>query len=407
MIIAIDLDAYYEWEPAAEGYEPTEDERLALAYKPGGAGGWLKKVLVDDADTHTAINIPESEFLDAAMAAKAKGKGFSRGVFAAWYIDEVVMRHHAPSHAFKKITVHDDPALESLLNQMLVPAKPAPSGSGSGGGASGAGGGGPKARPYQRTAGRNFGEHGEGTHSHFMSEVRGEDGFIKSRTAHRHNLTTDTATGYTNRRDWQSKIMGGGLGAFFGATCQGTLTACTATVATNSGASFPTAGQALAGYIVVVGANASGTGSVVMGVIVSNTGTALTVDQWYNATGGVGTTPNATGQYFIVPGGMPAMYLALTSDAGAASAADTTLASEATTNGFARALGTWAHTAAATTYTLQKLFTAAGSLTVNKEGVFASAVAALGAFPFESAEPTPPALISGDTLTQTVTITIN
>ncbi len=250
------------------------------------------------------------------------------------------------------------------------------------------------------------------TFSHFHTEIRGADGKLKwsdSRPGYRHNLTTDTASGYTNRRDWQSKAMGGGLPPT--ATMTGNLTAISATTATNSGAAFPTAGQALSGCIVVVGprATSSSGDAIAFGVIVSNTATVLTIDRWYSGgTWGAGTTPNATGAYTVLPGQMPAMFLAVTSDATSPTAADTTLASEATTNGFARALATYAHTAAATTYTLQVVFTASGSLTVNTEAVFAAAnPTAGGAMPFKSAEPSPPVLISGDTLTQTVTVTIN
>lgn len=248
------------------------------------------------------------------------------------------------------------------------------------------------------------------TFSHFHTEIRDANGKLKwANEMYRHNLTTDTATGYTNRRDWQSKAMGGGLPPV--ATMTGNATSVTATSLTNTGASFPTAGQGLAGMIVVAGprATSSSGDAISFGVIVSNTGTALTIDRWYSGgTWGLGTTPNGTCSYTVLPGQMPAMFLAVTSDAVAPSASDTTLASEATTNGFARALATWAHTAAATTYTLQVVFTASGTLTVNKEAVFGAAnTTAGGVMPFESAEPSPPTLVSGDTLTQTVTITIN
>lgn len=248
--------------------------------------------------------------------------------------------------------------------------------------------------------------------SHFHTEIRDKNGKLKwsySQPGHRHNLTTDTATGYTNRRDWQAKAMGGGLAPV--ATMTGNATATSATSLTNTGASFPTAGQGLAGMIVVGGprATSSSGDAIAFGVIVSNTATVLTIDRWYSGgTWGAGTTPNATCAYTILPGQMPAMFLAVTSDAVAPAASDTTLASEATTNGFARALATWAHTAAATTYTLQVVFTASGTLTVNKGAVFGAATAtAGGVMPFESAEPSPPTLVSGDTLTQTVTVTIN
>lgn len=216
-----------------------------------------------------------------------------------------------------------------------------------------------------------------------------------------HNLTTDTASGYTNRRDWQSKAMGMGPSFAF-ATATGTSTAVSATTMTNTGASFPTAGQGLAGQIVVSGSRYA--------VIVSNTATVLTLDQWYDpasSSGASGSTP-ATGVYVILPGQFPAAWMAVTSDAAAPAATDTTLASEATTNGFARAVGTYSHSAAASTYQLQKVFTASGTLTVNKEAQFGAAnPTAGGVMPFESAVPSPPTLVSGDTLTLTVTVTIN
>jgi hypothetical protein len=180
---------------------------------------------------------------------------------------------------------------------------------------------------------------------------------------------------------------------------------------TNSGAAFPTSGQGLAGQIVAVGPNSSGTGATVYGVIVSNTATVLTVDQWYNpasTTGAAGSTPNATGNYQILPGQNPAPWLAVTQNATAPSSADTTLTAELTTADWARSVGTYAHTAAATTYTLVHLWTSTTTVTINKEAVFGACnTTGGGVMPFESAEPSPPTLVSGDTLNQTVTVTIN
>lgn len=241
--------------------------------------------------------------------------------------------------------------------------------------------------------------------SHFLTQVHDKNGKLKYQ-AFRHNLTTDTASGYTNRRDWQSKAMGL---ADVNAEYSGTASASSATTLTKAGASFPTSGQGLAGRIVAVGANTSGTGSTVFGVIVSNTATVLTVDQWYNAgTLAAGTTPNATGQFMILPGQFPAPYLAVTENATAPAATDTTLTTELAVDGFTRALAVYAHTAAATTYTLVKTFTATGTRTINKEAVFGAVnTTAGGVMPFESAEPNPPTLVSGDTLQQTVTVTVN
>jgi hypothetical protein len=239
----------------------------------------------------------------------------------------------------------------------------------------------------------------EGMHSHWLAEVIPLKG-RKKKGVWVHNLTTDTATGYTNRRDWQSKAMGEGPSFAF-ATATGTSTAVGATSLTNTGASFTTAGQGLAGKIVVSGSR--------YGVILSNTATVLTIDQWYDpasTSGAAGSTPS-TGVYVILPGQAPAPWIALSSDGTAPTAADTTLTSELTTNGFARGVGTYAHTAAATTYTLQRLFTAAGTATINTMGVFGSATSATGVMPFKAAVPSPPTLVSGDTLTVTVTVTIN
>jgi hypothetical protein len=139
----------------------------------------------------------------------------------------------------------------------------------------------------------------------------------------------------------------------------------------------------------------------------SNTSTALIVDAWLSGgTWGAGTTPNGTATYTLVPGNAPAMWQAVTSDATAPAASDTVLTSEATTNGFARKLGTWAHTAAASSYTISTSFTATGSLTVNKESLFAASIAGNGAMPFESAVPSPPVAISGDTVALVVTCSI-
>lgn len=255
------------------------------------------------------------------------------------------------------------------------------------------------------------------TYSHFLVEVTREGpkragkrtAGRRTRSVWRKNLTTDTATGYTNRRDWQAKAMGMGPSAAF-ATAKGFATGLTATTLT-TGTGFPTAGQGLAGQVVVVGPNNAGAGTQAYGIIVSNTATVLTVDQWYDptsTTGAVQTLPSTTASYCIVPGQGSASWMAVTANATAPTSADTVLTSEIVTSDFIRAVGTYAHTAAATTYTLVHLFTSTSTVTINKEAVFGAAnVAGGGVMPFESAEPSPPALVSGDTLTQTVTITIN
>lgn len=248
-----------------------------------------------------------------------------------------------------------------------------------------------------------------GTHSHWQRVVTPRGGKAR-RTPWVHNLTTTTASGYTNAYDWLAKAMGNGpSGAFADAASAATSTG--ATSLTKSTASFPTAGQGLAGCIVVAGPNSSGTGSKVYGIIVSNSSTVLTVDQWYDPTstsGAAGTTPNATASYVILPGQNPAAWLAITASSFTPATSDTTLSGELATNGFTRAVATYAHTAAASTYTLVHLWTCSGGSTqINNEAVFGACnTTGGGVMPFESAEPSPPTLVSGDTLQNTVTITI-
>lgn len=251
-------------------------------------------------------------------------------------------------------------------------------------------------------------------YSHWQVTVMPRRG--KKRTsAWRHNLTTTTATGYTNANDWLAKAMGMGP-AFAFATAVGAATGATVSSLTNSGASFPTAGQGLAGQLVVAWIS---TTVMVYGVITSNTATALTVDQWYNgasSTGAAGTTPSATAPYIILPGQNPASWLCLSASVFTPSTADNALSSQGAeltgSVGLGRAVAAYAHTAASSTYTLIHLWTASGAgATVNNEGVSGAATLLAtpnwgGAFPFESPEPTPPNLVAGDTLQNTVTVTI-
>lgn len=244
--------------------------------------------------------------------------------------------------------------------------------------------------------------HRRGLTSIFETEIRGRGGEIKH-SSRRSNLRT-TGADWRSCLDWQTAVMGGS----FNVGEAGTATASSSTSLTNSGAAFPTTNNGYKGHIVACGPNASGAGSTVYGVITNNTATVLTVDQWYvpgTPGGAAGTTPNATCTYQVLPGNAPAWWLALSTDSGAPSASDTSLASEITTNGLQRAIwGAFAHTSGATSFTMTKVFSATGTSTINKEAVFNAQSG--GAMPFESAEPNPPTVQSGDTLTQNVSINI-
>lgn len=231
----------------------------------------------------------------------------------------------------------------------------------------------------------------------FATEAYRADAILRELLFHPNLRTNDGI-------DWQSAMGGGPSEA--SAQLTGTATSTTATSLTNTGASFPVTGgygntstSPLAGKIVCAGS--------AYGVIVSNTATVLTIDKWYNPAspgGAAASTPSGTSTYFIITALVPTWWMALTADSTAPAATDHALASEITTNGFARALGGWSHTNGTNTVTLNNLFTCSGgSTTINKEGVLNASSG--GILTFESAEPSPPTLISGDTLSQSVVLT--
>lgn len=94
-------------------------------------------------------------------------------------------------------------------------------------------------------------------------------------------------------------------------------------------------------------------------------------------------------------------YIALSNDATAPSAADTSVASEIVSNGLSRAQGTYAHTAGTASFTIQKVFNATGTQASQKTGLLnASSTGTLG---FENTY-TQVTVNNGDTLTVTWTI---
>ena len=100
-----------------------------------------------------------------------------------------------------------------------------------------------------------------------------------------------------------------------------------------------------------------------------------------------------------------AAYIALTTDAAAAAAGDTVLASEISTNGLERAIGAYAHTPGTNTSTVSKTFTASGTHTaVVKSGLFTAAIS--GTMVHEAVFSPSVNLASGDQLAITWTITL-
>lgn len=198
--------------------------------------------------------------------------------------------------------------------------------------------------------------------------------------------------------------MGGGLSGEIGVA-----TATTATSLT-SNSSITHVANDLAGQKVV----ALTSGIVVEGVILSNTSgtnTVLTIDRWVQPGNSVtATTPSSTTAYAFLAGGGPARHIALSTNGTAPSATDTTLTAELNNvgGGLNRAKATYSHTIGTAAYTLTNTWTAnssdGSSNQIQKMAVFNSSVSVTGIMTFESAVPTPPTLVSGDTISITDTV---
>lgn len=148
----------------------------------------------------------------------------------------------------------------------------------------------------------------------------------------------------------------------------------------------------------------------VYGNIGSNTTSVITVDQWWTAADGVGTTPSSTSGFILGAGGPPSpRFMGLTTDSAAANATDTALATEITTGGAARALATYAHTYGNATLTLQKAYSITASFTaIHKMGLFSTSTStSVGVLMFETVLNQDATVGNGDTLTVTDTITLS
>lgn len=225
----------------------------------------------------------------------------------------------------------------------------------------------------------------------------------------------------------QSLVMGGF--GYLGTV--GTATAATATTLTGSAETGVShASNDCAGQWLVVGPNASGTGSKVYGMVVSNTtGTTpvYTVDQWYNPAtpgGAAGTTPNATSFYSVVDGGPAAIFVALSTDTtakslgGTGGTADAATISQTLTGEFSTASSGLLRKIApigqsGATWTATPVFTATatdngiGAQTVGTAASSPSAVRTVGALNYMTlVSPTATLTATGDSLTLTWTWTM-
>jgi len=225
-----------------------------------------------------------------------------------------------------------------------------------------------------------------------------EDGSITDLGIGHNLLITSSAGG----RDQIAALIGGRLPT----GGQGNpATAAGATSFTGTGSVWTT--NQLAGMRVVFPITGLTT-EPVYGNIISNTTNVATVDGWWDSTGAIGTTPAGTSSFFILPGGSPTRYMALTENAGAASASDTALTGEITTGGCNRQLATYAHTLASATFTLVKAFAVTATFpAIHKMGIFNSGSGTAGSMMFESVLNADASVVNLDTLTVTDTVTVS
>lgn len=184
---------------------------------------------------------------------------------------------------------------------------------------------------------------------------------------------------------------------------EGALTASSATSATPAGGGMTV--DAYKGWRVYCPVGALTTAPV-YGNIGSNSATVLTIDQWWNAADGAGTTPAATNGYMVVPSSTP-RFMGLTENAAAASATNTLLTGEITTGGCNRQLATFAHTAGTSTYTASKTFSVTATFPAIHRGALFTAMntTAAGIMTFEAVLNADASVINGDSLAVTATIT--
>lgn len=223
--------------------------------------------------------------------------------------------------------------------------------------------------------------------------------------------------------DVQSRQMGGDSVGDNGTTSS----APTATTVTDSTKSWTT--NQWVGHAVVMGNN-------VIGHVLSNTGTVLTIDMWHSPTyplasvsggttaGETAATTPGTGTYIIMPGNVPAWYFGLSTATRAVNAADTFLTNDGTTiselwasgGGLNRSRATYSHTTGAASYNLSKTFQAVAadgsSVQTNKMGTFQHQVTAApttttsGGMWSEDLIPSAPTLIPGDSVAVTCAVSI-
>lgn len=217
--------------------------------------------------------------------------------------------------------------------------------------------------------------------------------------------------------DWVSGALWSALGSATVLGQTGTATATTSaslTGGTEAPGGSHVSGDAK-GQVIVVWSNGA------YGLVTGNTsGTSpvYSVDRWYvpgSPGGSAATTPSSTTGYSLIPGGLPALFMALTATSAAPASTDTVLAGEITVGtgdtGLIAKITTNAHTAGTTAVTQSATFTASGTggglpITVAKIGTGPSLLSSYSR-PIQTLLTATATLnVAGDQLTATDSITI-
>lgn len=218
----------------------------------------------------------------------------------------------------------------------------------------------------------------------------------------------------TNSGDF---ILGGGFTGQTVGSVGNPATATTATGFTVTGTPLTVSALAtnpsLVGYRAFFPVTGVTTQPVYGNIMQVDTTSHCIVDKWWNPDDTTGTTPAATNAFSIVPGGIGGVrFMALSADAAAIAATDTTLPSEITTNALGRAkcstISRGAFPSASSgTFTLTNAYSPSGTqASIQKVGLFMQLPSTPGAEPmiFEGTF-TAASVANGDTLTVTDTIT--
>ena len=118
MNIIINLKAYFDWESMDDMHIPSEEEMLALKYKPGSDGKILKKVR-KEVITHNLTSLPESEIQSVMEHFERVGAPKSRNRVIAWYLEEKIFPHHFQLSDIESFET-DDESVTQFLNNNLV-----------------------------------------------------------------------------------------------------------------------------------------------------------------------------------------------------------------------------------------------------------------------------------------------